>query len=137
MSLSESRHVGQTFRDLTNLVEPIEQHCRRIPLTAQERIAQRDRHAGREGERTGGNRSGIHPCLDARLRRLLDERLQPFDRLGIGREARKTEYGGVPQEDFRERLADDGADEQTPVGQLPVGIRIARADLLRQLEGND
>jgi hypothetical protein len=34
-------------------------------------------------------------------------------------------------------IADDGADEQTPVGQLPVGIRIARADLLRQLEGND
>src|ERR1019366_1048977 len=107
---SEPGDVRQPPRQRLDLAEAVEEHRRSIPVPRQERRA-----------RVLGNRNGdglprANQCFrleverKGRVARLLDERLKLRDGFVPKRDARQADRDGVSEEDFRERLADDGLD---------------------------
>src|SRR5207245_504638 len=67
----------------------------------------------RRAQRTGGDHPGIDARRDPEVWRVLDERLQPIDRLAFRREARNAEHRRVALKNLRERFADDAADPES------------------------
>src|SRR5271167_1628784 len=91
---SEAADVREAAGDRADLVEPVEQHRRRVPLPAGERVAKRRRKARLDVHGAGGDDAGADVRVDESLGRALDERLQRVDALVICAEAGDPEHGG-------------------------------------------
>ena len=63
---SEARDVGQPAGDCPNLVESIEQHGCRVPLTADERVAQGRGQCRHDPECAGRDEARVDVGLDER-----------------------------------------------------------------------
>ena len=97
------------------------------PLTKASRAAPGDR-PGR-AYRSRRDDARVHACVDQRLGRALDERLQRIDGDVVRRKTRNAQHGGIPEEDLGERLADDRGDPEASQALRRVLARGAAAEI--------
>ncbi len=77
----------------------------------------------------GGDDASVHACVDERVGRALDERLQRVDGGVIRRKARNAQHRRIPLEDLGERLADDRGDPEARQALRRVLARRAAAEV--------
>src|SRR5688572_9100737 len=99
---SEAGDVRKSARHLANVLEPIEQHRSRIPLTAHEGVAQGGGDRAGNPQVAGGDHTGFDVDIDDGCRRSFDGRLQFIDRLISRGHARHAEDRRVAEKNLGE-----------------------------------